>query len=157
MGELKLFLGFQIKQENDGIYTHQTKYVKEFLKKFKLDDCKSMSIPMHLTSILTLDDSNKRVDQTTYRGIIGSLFLTTSRPDIMFSVCLCAHFQADPKYISTTSDCSQLPWIKHKLEDYNIYKSNIPLHCDNTTSINISKNPILHSRANHIEIKHHFI
>ena len=48
-------------------------------------------------------------------------------------------------------------WIKNQLEDYQIYESNIPIFCDNTAAICLSKNPILHSRAKHIEIKHHFI
>ena len=48
-------------------------------------------------------------------------------------------------------------WMKNQLEDYQIYESNIPIFCDNTAAICLSKNPILHSRAKHIEIKHHFI
>jgi len=47
--------------------------------------------------------------------------------------------------------------MKHQLEDYQIDVNNIPIYCDNTTAIYLSKNPILHSRAKHIEIKHHFI
>ncbi|RDX77485.1 hypothetical protein CR513_42383, partial [Mucuna pruriens] len=61
------------------------------------------------------------------------------------------------EYISIAQCCSQLQWIKHQLEDYDIFVSYIPLFCDNTTAINLSKNPILHSRAKHIEIKHYFI
>ncbi|RDY01104.1 hypothetical protein CR513_15609, partial [Mucuna pruriens] len=57
-----------------------------------------MSTPMHPTSILTLDELDKKVDQTSYRGMIDSLiYLTTSRLDIMFSVCMCSQFQADPR------------------------------------------------------------
>ena len=48
-------------------------------------------------------------------------------------------------------------WMKHQLEDLQIFESNIPIFCDNTAAICLSKNPILHSRAKHIEIKHHFI
>ena len=48
-------------------------------------------------------------------------------------------------------------WMKSQLEDFNIFESNIPILCDNTSAICLSKNPILHSRAKHIEIKHHFI
>jgi len=170
--------------------------------------------------------------------MIGSLlYLTASRPDILFSVCLCARFQLDPReshltavkrifrylkgtinfghlnwksldyklvglcdayfagdrierkstsgncqflgenliswaskrqvtidmstaeaeYISAASCCTQLLWMKHQLEDYQINANNIPIYCDNTVTICFSKNPILHSRAKHIEIKHHFI
>jgi len=47
--------------------------------------------------------------------------------------------------------------MKHQLEDFQIYANNIPIFCDNTAAICLSKNPILHSRAKHIEIKHHFV
>jgi len=47
--------------------------------------------------------------------------------------------------------------MKHQLEDYQIHANSIPIYCDNTVAIYLSKNPILHSRAKHIEIKHHFI
>ena len=170
--------------------------------------------------------------------MIGSLlYLTASRPDILFSVCLCARFQSDPReshltavkrifrylrgttnlgllykkssyyklvgfcdadyagdrierkstsgncqflgenliswaskrqatialltaeveYISAASCCTQLLWMKHQLEDYQITENYIPIYCDNTAAICFSKNLILHSRAKHIEIKHHFI
>jgi hypothetical protein len=48
-------------------------------------------------------------------------------------------------------------WMKNQLEDLLIFESNVPIFCDNTAVIYLSKNPILHSRAKHIEIKHHFI
>jgi hypothetical protein len=170
--------------------------------------------------------------------MIGSLlYLTATRPDILFSVCLCARFQSDPreshltavkrilKYLkgtpnlglmykktseyrlsgycdadyagdrlerkSTSGNCqllgnnliswaskrqstialstaeaeyisaslctTQMLWMKNQLEDLQIFESNIPIFCDNTAAICLSKNPILHSRAKHIEIKHHFI
>ena len=170
--------------------------------------------------------------------MIGSLlYLTASRPDILFSVCLYARFQSDPReshltvvkiilrylkgttnlglcyrrsqdyrlvgycdadfagdkierkstsgscqflgdnliswyskkqatiafstteaeYISAAGCSSQMIWMKSQLEDFNLYESKIPIFCDNTSAICLSKNPILHSRAKHIEIKHHFI
>ncbi|RDY04469.1 putative mitochondrial protein, partial [Mucuna pruriens] len=68
MGELKFFLGLQIKQAKYGTYIHQTKYVNELLKKFNLEDCKTMSTPMHPTSILNLNETYKKVDQALYKG-----------------------------------------------------------------------------------------
>ncbi|GKA51602.1 hypothetical protein Tco_0744798 [Tanacetum coccineum] len=68
------------------------------LNKFGLEDFKPMKTPMSTKTKLTKDEEGESVDNTKYRGMIGSLlYLTTSRPDIMFSVCLCAHFQEDPK------------------------------------------------------------
>jgi len=69
MGELKFFLGIQFNQFKDGVYVHQTKYTKELLKKFKLEDCKAMNTPMHPTYILSKEDIGTKVDQKLYRGI----------------------------------------------------------------------------------------
>ncbi|GJV77249.1 retrovirus-related pol polyprotein from transposon TNT 1-94 [Tanacetum coccineum] len=98
MGELNFFLGLQIKQMEDGIFFNQSKYIKEMLKKFGLEESKPMKTHMSSDTKLTKDEEYESVDSTKYRGMIGSLlYLTASRPDIMFSVCLCARFQEDPK------------------------------------------------------------
>ncbi|GJR32852.1 retrovirus-related pol polyprotein from transposon TNT 1-94 [Tanacetum coccineum] len=98
MGELNFFLGVQIKQMEDGIFFNQSKYIKEMLTKFELEDFKPMKTPMSSDTKLTKDGECESVNSTKYQGMIGSLlYLTTSRPDIMFSVCLCARFQEDPK------------------------------------------------------------
>ncbi|GJW20383.1 retrovirus-related pol polyprotein from transposon TNT 1-94 [Tanacetum coccineum] len=98
MGELNFLLGLQIKQMEDGIFFNQSKYIKEILKKFGLEDSKPMKTPMSSDTKLTKDEECESVDSTKYRGMIGSLlYLTASRPDIMFSVCLCARFQEAPK------------------------------------------------------------
>ncbi|GJS54223.1 retrovirus-related pol polyprotein from transposon TNT 1-94 [Tanacetum coccineum] len=98
MGELNFFLGLQIKQMEDGIFFNQSKYIKEMLKKFRLEDSKPMKTPMSSNTKLTKDEEYESVDSTKYRGMIGSLlYLMASRPDIMFSVCLCARFQEAPK------------------------------------------------------------
>nr|KYP49759.1 Retrovirus-related Pol polyprotein from transposon TNT 1-94 [Cajanus cajan] len=202
----------------------QQKYTKELIQKFKMNDCKPMPTPMHLSVGL---------------GMIRSLlYLATSRPNIMFNICLCARFQCDPKeshlkfakqifrylvgstnlslfyernnsfrltrfydvdyvgdkiernstsrgchflgnyylmswsskkqnsialstieveYISAVICCSQLLWMKYQLKDYSSLKSNILIFCDNTSAINLSKYPIQHSKAMHIEIRYHFI
>ncbi|GJU27835.1 retrovirus-related pol polyprotein from transposon TNT 1-94 [Tanacetum coccineum] len=98
MGELNFFLGLQIKQMEDGIFFNQSKYIKEMLKKFGLEDSKPTKTPMSTEIKLTKDDEADSVDSSKYQGMIGSLlYLTASRPDIMFSVCLCARFQENPK------------------------------------------------------------
>jgi len=98
MGELSFFLGLQVKQTNDGIFLCQSKYFKEILKKFEMKSCKEASTPMPSSCYMDADVARKGVDQTKYRGLIGSLlYLTASRPDIMFDECLCARYQANPK------------------------------------------------------------
>ncbi|GJV69097.1 retrovirus-related pol polyprotein from transposon TNT 1-94 [Tanacetum coccineum] len=98
MGELNFFLGLQIKQMGDGIFFNQSKFIKEMLKKFGLEDSKPMKTPKSSNTKITKDEECESVDSNKYQGMIGSLLnLTASRPDIMFSVCLCARFQEAPK------------------------------------------------------------
>jgi hypothetical protein len=95
MGELQFFLGLQIKQSKEGTFVHQAKCTKDIVRKFKMEDSKAMAIPMSMTTSLDADGEGEHVDQKGYRSIIGSLlYLTATRPDIQFSVCLCAHIQA---------------------------------------------------------------
>ncbi|GAU46633.1 hypothetical protein TSUD_284810 [Trifolium subterraneum] len=98
MGELGFFLGLQIKQLEDGIFISQEKYVNDLLKKYKMNEAKIMSTPMHPSTSLDKDEKGKDVSEKEYRGMIGSLlYLTASRPDIVFAVGLCAKFQTSPK------------------------------------------------------------
>ncbi|GJS43487.1 retrovirus-related pol polyprotein from transposon TNT 1-94 [Tanacetum coccineum] len=98
MGELNFFLGLQIKQMEDDIFFNQSKYIKEMLNKFGLEDSKPMKTPRSSDTKLTKDEECESVDSTKYPGMIGSLlYLTASRPDIMFNVCLCARLQEAPK------------------------------------------------------------
>nr|KYP32018.1 Retrovirus-related Pol polyprotein from transposon TNT 1-94 [Cajanus cajan] len=100
MGELKFFLRLQIILTDEGIKIHQTKYTKELLKKYKMEDAKPMKTPMHPSTTLVLEEDSSDVDNNMYRGMVGSLlYLTTSSPDIMFNVCVCARFRVRPKEV----------------------------------------------------------
>ncbi|GJU29554.1 hypothetical protein Tco_1173143 [Tanacetum coccineum] len=98
MGELTFFLGLQVQQKKKGIFISQDKYVHEILRKFNYTDVKSASTPTDLEKPLVQDGDAADVDEHLYRSMIGSLmYLTASRPDIMFAVCACARFQVSPK------------------------------------------------------------
>ena len=238
MGELTFFLGFQVKQMKEGIFICQEKYTKELLKRFGMENSKIAKTPMSTTTKLDKDEDGINVDQKLYRGMIGSLlYLTASRPDIMFSVCLCARYQASPKeshlvaikrifkYLQGSKDfglffprnsnldlvaysdanfagcktdrkstsgtcqflghslvswfskkqnsvalstteaeyivagccCTQVLWMRQTLKDFGLLYSTTPILCDNTSAINLSKNPVHHSRTKHIEVRHHFL
>nr|GEU41045.1 putative ribonuclease H-like domain-containing protein [Tanacetum cinerariifolium] len=87
-----------VKQKNDGIFINQDKYVAEILRKFELTEGKSASTPIDTEKPLLKDPEGEDVDVHTYKSMIGSLmYLTSSRPDIMFAVCACARFQVTPK------------------------------------------------------------
>ena len=93
MGELNYFLGLQIKQLQNGTFLNQSKYCRDVLKKFEMDSCKEASTPIATSCYLDTDEHGIAVDQTKFRGLIGSLlYLTKSRPDITFVVCMCARF-----------------------------------------------------------------
>ena len=238
MGELKYFLGLQIKQTEEEIFINQAKYLRDLLKRFGLEDEKIKSTPMSSTIKLDEDEKGKEVDVKAYRGMIGLLlYLIANRPDIMFSVCLYARFQSCPKeshllvvkrivcylsrtiglgfwypkgthmdltcysdanfaeykvdrkstsrtchflgyslaswfnkkqnsvvlstteaeYIVARNFCAQALWMKQTLRDYGIALDHFPIKCDNTSVINLSKNPMHHSRSKHIEIRHYFL
>ncbi|GKE63899.1 uncharacterized mitochondrial protein-like protein [Tanacetum coccineum] len=98
MGEFTFFLGLQVKQKEDGIFISQDKFMTEILKKFGFTDVKTTSTPMETHKPLLKDADGEDVDEHLYRSMIGSLiYLTSSRPDIMFAVCACARYQINPK------------------------------------------------------------
>jgi hypothetical protein len=238
VGELTYFLGLQVKQMEDTIFISQSKYAKNIVNKFGMENANHKRTPAATHLKLSKDEHGVSVDQSLYRSMIGSLlYLTASRPDISFAVGVCARYQAEPKmshlnqvkrilkYVSGTSDygilyshgedtrllgycdadwagsaddrkstsggcfflgnnliswfskkqncvslstaeaeyiaagssCSQLLWMKQMLGEYNVQQDVLTLYCDNLSAINISKNPIQHSRTKHIDIRHHFI
>ncbi|GKB43285.1 putative ribonuclease H-like domain-containing protein [Tanacetum coccineum] len=135
MGELTFFLGLQVKQKEDGIFISQDKYVCEILKKFGFSSVRTDSTPMETNKALIKDEDGEDVDVHLYRSMIGSLmYLTSSRPDIMFSV-LTMHVPA---------------WTGNPQQETKI-------HVDNESAICVIKNPVYHSKTKHIEIRHHFI
>ncbi|GJW61317.1 putative ribonuclease H-like domain-containing protein [Tanacetum coccineum] len=98
MGELGFFLGLQVQQKKDGIIISQDKYVDEILKKFGFTKVKTASTPIETQKPLLKDKDDEEVNVHMYRSMIGSLmYLTSSRPDIMFAVYACARYQVNQK------------------------------------------------------------
>ncbi|GKB55542.1 putative ribonuclease H-like domain-containing protein [Tanacetum coccineum] len=88
----------EVKQQPDGIFINQDKYVADILNKFDFCSIKIATTPIESNKPLVKDEDGVEVDVHEYRSIIGSLmYLTASRPDIMFVVCACARFQVTPK------------------------------------------------------------
>ncbi|GKA51488.1 putative ribonuclease H-like domain-containing protein [Tanacetum coccineum] len=100
MGELTFFLGLQVQRKKDGIFISQDKYVGKILKKFGFTKVKTTSTPMETQMPLLKDEDGEEVYVHMYRSMIGSLmYLTSSRPDIMFAVCACARYQVNLKVL----------------------------------------------------------
>ncbi|XP_021767742.1 uncharacterized protein LOC110732132 [Chenopodium quinoa] len=143
-GDLNFFLGLQIKQTEEGIMIHQQKYIKELIKKYKLENAKTNNTTMGISTRLDEDPSGTCIDQSMYRGMIGSLlYLTASRPDISFSVGdlinrkstsgmvqflgpflvswgskkqnTVALSTAEAEYVAAAACCSQVLWIKQQI------------------------------------------
>nr|GEX18190.1 copia protein [Tanacetum cinerariifolium] len=97
MGEMTFSLGLQVNQSSCGMFINQSKYVLEILKKYGMESCDSVGIPMEIKDKLDLDQNGTPVDATKYHRTIGALmYLTSSRPDIVQTTYLCARYQAKP-------------------------------------------------------------
>ncbi|GKE08445.1 retrovirus-related pol polyprotein from transposon TNT 1-94, partial [Tanacetum coccineum] len=97
MGQMSFFLGLQISQSPRGIFINQSKYAFEIVKKYDLLSTDSVDTPMVEKNKPDEDLQGKQVDATLYRGMIGSfMYLTSSRPDLIHAVCLCARYQEKP-------------------------------------------------------------
>ncbi|GJZ84421.1 retrovirus-related pol polyprotein from transposon TNT 1-94 [Tanacetum coccineum] len=97
MGKLSFFLGLQISQSPRGIFLNQSKYALESLKKYGMETCDQVDTPMVDKSKLDEDPQGKAIDPTRYRRMISTLmYLTSSRLDLVFVVCMCARYQAKP-------------------------------------------------------------
>ncbi|GJT74707.1 putative ribonuclease H-like domain-containing protein [Tanacetum coccineum] len=183
-----LYDEFKVQQKKDGIFISQDKYMADILKKFDFATVKIASTPMEPNKALIKDEEADSVDVYLYRSMIRSLmYLTASRPDIMFAVCACAGFQVTPKtlhlhavkrifrylkgqpklglwksttgaeYVAAANCCGHVLWIKNQMLDYGFNFMNTKIYIDNESTICIMKNLVFHSKTKHIEIRHHFI
>ncbi|KAL6315999.1 hypothetical protein AAG906_014924 [Vitis piasezkii] len=184
MGELNFFLGLQIKQLKEGTFINQAKYIRDLLKSFNMEEAKTMKTPMSSSIKLDMDEKDKSVNSTMYRGMIGDNFELIGYSDADFARCKVerksisgtCHFlghslvswhskkqnsialsTAEAKYIAAGLCCAQILWMKQTLSDFNLIFEHVPIKCDNTSAINISKNPVQHSRTKHIATRHHFL
>nr|GEZ17054.1 hypothetical protein [Tanacetum cinerariifolium] len=149
-------------------------YTRNLLKKDEISDSSLVKTPMVPPNNLGSDLAGKPVNETLYRGMIGSLmYLTATRSDIQFSIVICARYQSNPKeshLIAVKRILRKTPqvlvkylvencilWMKSQLSDYDIHYKMVPIFCDNTSAIAISNNLVLHSRIKHIDIRYHFI
>ncbi|GKB77181.1 retrovirus-related pol polyprotein from transposon TNT 1-94 [Tanacetum coccineum] len=126
MGELNFFLGQQIKQMKYGVFFNQSKYIKEILKKFSLEESKPMKTPMSFDTKLTKDEECESVDSTKYRGMKQTALAIST---------------TEAEYVSAGKACQQALWMKQALIDYDVQINNVSIMCDNKGAIDLSKNP----------------
>lgn len=98
LGLMRYFLGIEVVQNDKVIFIFQTKYAKDVLKSFRMVNCKLASTPISTGSRLCKDDKRSKVNSTIFKRYVGSLmYLTTTRPDIMYGVSLISRFMDSPK------------------------------------------------------------
>ncbi|GKC85331.1 hypothetical protein Tco_1141048 [Tanacetum coccineum] len=110
------------------------------VKEVRVEDSKPTKTPMSTEIKLTKDDKADSMDSTRYRE-------TTALAISMTKI----------EYASAGKACQQALWMKQSLIDYDIRLDDVPIMCDNKGAIDLSRNPVQHSRTKHIESRHHFL
>nr|GEV25138.1 Gag-Pol polyprotein [Tanacetum cinerariifolium] len=166
----------------DPYHPDQVYYLKKALYGLKQAPRACIGTPM-ATKHLDDDLSGTPVDQTKYHSMVGELmYLTASRPDIVHATCYCARYQAKPtekhltalkrifrylkipltwdyeaEYVSLSTCCDQVLWLRTQLIDHGFHFDKIPMYCDSKAAIAISCNPVQNSRTKHIDVRYHFL
>lgn len=239
LGKMKYFLGVEIQQNSEGIYLSQKKYACELLEKFGLQNCNSVKNPIVPGFKLSKKGEGARIDATAYKQLIGSLmYITVTRPDLMYVVCLLSRYMASPnelhmhaakrvlrylkgtvelgvfykrgdvkdlvaytdsdyagdiddrrstsgyvfllsggavswaskkqpvvtlstteaEYVAAAVCACQCVWMRKVLEKIGLSQSKCSvIMCDNSSTIKLSKNPVMHGRCKHIDVRFHFL
>ena len=239
LGRMKYFLGVEVIQDEEGIFIHQGKYAGEILERFNLQCGNAVKNPIVPGSRLSKEGEGSKVDATLYKQLVGSLmYITSTRPDLMFVVCLLSRYMGAPteqhlqaakrvlRYLKgtqfhglfykrgggeelivyTDSDyagdiddrrstsgyafmlsgavvawaskkqpvvtlstteaefvaaafCAcQCVWMRRILEEFGLEQErSTTILCDNSSTIKLSKNPVLHGRNKHIDVRFHFL
>ncbi|GJX96819.1 integrase, catalytic region, zinc finger, CCHC-type containing protein [Tanacetum coccineum] len=142
-----------------GIFINQIKYALEILKKYGMDSYDPVDTLMVERTKLDEDLQGTPFDATRYRGMIRSLmYLTSSRPDLIFAVCMYAQYQAKPIEKNLHAAKRIFRYLRGTTNiDYGFEFNKIPLYCDNKSAITLCCNNVQHSRSNHIDVRYHFI
>ncbi|KAD1540679.1 hypothetical protein E3N88_42653 [Mikania micrantha] len=239
LGRMKYFLGVEVEQTKEGIKMHQKKYAKEVLERFNMWEGNGVKNPIVPGMVVTKTGDKNKVDESFFKSLVGSLmYLTVTRPDLMYAVCFISRFMADPReehmqvskrilryvkathdfglvyernmgsrlqvytdsdyardfedrkstsgyvcilsgaaiswssrkqdivtlssteaeYVAATSCACHSVWLKGLLEEIGGEPLGaIVIQCDNNSAIKLSKNPVLHRRTKHIEVRFHYL
>ncbi|GJU85941.1 putative ribonuclease H-like domain-containing protein [Tanacetum coccineum] len=174
MGELTFFLGLQVKQTTAGIFLSQDKYVKDILNKFDFRTIKPASTPIEAHKSLGKDKGFQVTPKVSHMHAVKRIFRYLKHQPklgLWYPKDSPFHLEAfsDSDYAgdnhdrrSTSGGCQYLGrrlvlWMQNQLLDYGFNFMNTEIHIDNESTICIVKNPVLHSKTKHIQIRHHFI
>ncbi|GJU49895.1 retrovirus-related pol polyprotein from transposon TNT 1-94 [Tanacetum coccineum] len=153
MGQMSFFLGLQVSQSPEGIFINQSKFALEILKKFGMDLCNPVDTSMVDRFKLDKDLLGIPVDQTRFQSMVGSLmYLTASRTDLVFVVCVCVRYQASPTKKHLEALKRVLRWSSKKQKSTTISTTKADY-----IAMSGCCAQILWMRSKHIDIRHHFI
>ena len=123
LGKMSYFLGIEVLQKTDGILISQRKYVQEVLERFNMEQCNPVHNPVVSGFKLVKDEDGVRIDSTLYKQMVGSLmYLTTTRPDLMFIVSLISRYMERPTKIHLQTAKKVLRYLKGTLNFGMFYK-----------------------------------
>jgi hypothetical protein len=239
LGKMRYFLGIKVLQHSGGTYICQKKYALEVLKRFGMMECNAVKNPIVPGCRVNKDEGGAKVDETYYKQLVGSLmYLTTTRPDMMFVTCLISRYMAKPtelhlqvakralrylrgtinfgiyykkggsdellsftdsdyagdmedrkstsgyvfllssgavswsskkqpivtlstteaEFVAAAMCVCQALWIKRVLKELGHSNNECTqVKCDNSSTIKLSKNPVMHGRSKHIDVRYHFL
>ncbi|KAJ6855707.1 Integrase catalytic domain-containing protein [Populus alba x Populus x berolinensis] len=239
LGKMRYFLGLEVLQKSTGVFINQKKYASEVLKRFGMDKSNSVRNPIVPGCKLVKDEGGVKVDNTHFKQMVGSLmYLTATRPDMMFVVSLISRYMENPtelhlqvakrvlrylkgtldfgifykkggnndlvaytdsdyagdlgdrkstsgyvfllssgtiswlskkqpvvslstteaEFIAAASCACQTVWLKRVLEKLGLNQDKTTIiHCDSSFAIKLSKNPVMHGRSKHIDVRFHFL
>jgi hypothetical protein len=239
LGKMRFFLGIEILQKSEGIFVCQQKYATDILKKFTMSESKPVNSPIVPGSKIHRDVNGAAVDDTYFKQIVGSLmYLTATRPDIMFSVSLISMYMSKPtelhlqaakrilrylkgtvsygifykkggeeellaftdsdyagdeedskstsgyvfllssgavswmskkqpivalstteaEFVAAAASACQAVWMRRVLRNLSHdQEGSTSIMCDNSSTIKLSKNPVMHGRSKHIRVRFHFL
>lgn len=117
LGKMKYFLGIEVTQRDDGIFISQKKYAAEVIDRFGMQDFNSVSNPIVPGQKIGRDEDGVKVDPTQYKQMVGSLmYLTATRPDLMFAVSLVSRFMSSPTQLHLAAVKRIMRYLKGTLE-----------------------------------------
>jgi len=193
LGKVRYFLGLEVLQRSDGVFISQKKYALEVLKRFGMNNSNSIHNPIVPSYKLMKDEDGVKVDKTYYKQVVGSImYLTATRPDMMFVVSLISRYMENPTELHLQATKRVMRYLKgttglgifyRKGGDDNFFaytdndyaedldertnskfhghkkttNSKFIFHYDSSYAIKLSKNPIMHGRSKHIDVRFHFL
>ncbi|KAG6469461.1 hypothetical protein ZIOFF_074178 [Zingiber officinale] len=151
LGEMTFFLGMEVNQIPGEIFIYQKKYVREILKRFRMEECKSVATPMTQKDKLSKSDGSAPADNAFY--IRSACFSWCSKKQEIV-----AQSTAEAEFVAATSVVNQAIWLRKLLNDMSyIMEKETKVSVDNQAALAISKNPVFHGKTKHFNVKYYYL